>query len=171
MVKYIKYLLLCLIVIIFIISILVGFYLQPEKSNNQYVIVEGTFEIIVNNINANLLLTSGLMSFGIGTIIYLFINGGVLGTSINLALSREMDMSEIILSILPHAILEIPAMIISALIGLQIIEFIIIYFFSEYTFKNIILKFLKALIYRTIIVVILTILAGIIEWYITFNLL
>ncbi|REH88892.1 stage II sporulation protein M, partial [Staphylococcus felis] len=105
---------------------------------------------------------------GLGTVIYLIFNGAVLGSSIQTASKfQDMDISEIVLALLPHGIFEIPAMIISGLIGFQIIEYLLLFFSNN--ISVLIKDFLKQLLLRIIIVLILTTLAGVIEWYITFK--
>lgn len=167
--KFIYKISLLLVSVVFLIGIVIGLYFDSRSYNtNQFLNPKGLDYLILNNLKANLLIASGFLTFGLGTVIYLIFNGAVLGNSIQVALKfQNMEISEVILGLLPHGIFEIPAMLISGLIGFQTIEYLVL-FFSNNT-STLIKDFLKQLILRILVVLILTTLAGIIEWYITFK--
>ncbi|MCO6330798.1 stage II sporulation protein M [Staphylococcus epidermidis] len=153
-------------VFLFAISIIVGFNIKINSKQSSNINPNSALDIIINNLQANMNLASGFLTLGIGTIIFIFLNGSIIGSSI-----KESNLSniDIFFSLAPHGILEIPAMILSSMIGFQVIEFVFILFFSTNKTKKIMISFFKILFFRIILVILLTIFAGLIEWYITFK--
>ncbi|HHB0440292.1 stage II sporulation protein M [Staphylococcus aureus] len=166
--KKIKYSIFLIVIVYFACSIILGLTLNVTQIKGSNLIQpQSAVEIILNNLKANLFLSSGLISLGLGTFIYLFLNGGIIGVSVSQAMDRGVEFNEVILYLLPHGILEIPAMIISSLIGLQFVEYLLTYTFSDVNLRLLFKHFIKVLLTRIFLVIIFTVLAGIIEWFIT----
>ena len=89
-------------------------YFSPIKSTTQLQVFIKIF--LHNYISTLLTLLIGLF-FGIGPIIFLFINGFVLGNLIAFA-STKVSIFKIGLAIVPHGIFEVPAVIIATSYGL-----------------------------------------------------
>jgi stage II sporulation protein M len=89
-------------------------YFSPLQSNTQ---LQVFIKIFLNNYISTLLTLLIGLFFGIGPIIFLFINGFFLGNLIAFA-STKVSMYKIGLAIVPHGIFEVPAVIIAASYGL-----------------------------------------------------
>ena len=89
-------------------------YFSPLKSSTQFQIF---IKIFLNNYISTLLTLLIGLFFGIGPIIFLFINGFFLGNLIAFA-STKVSIYKIGLAIVPHGIFEIPAVIIATSYGL-----------------------------------------------------
>jgi len=109
---------LVLMSLLFVTSLVLGgalaSNLQPEK--NMETVNLSFAEIFINNVQILLLHIAGIVSFGVFNIIQLFLNGFYAGEILWNALSF-MSTGEIFLRIVPHGILEIPALILSGSIG------------------------------------------------------
>ncbi|PHA07908.1 stage II sporulation protein M [Bacillus toyonensis] len=116
----------------------------------------GVISIFMNNIKIDILVISGIFLLCLPTILLLFMNGFWIGATIKASLSSGLSIKYIILSILPHGILEIPILILAAYIGMQGIYF--------YQSKN---KDYKKIVRIIILTIVLGFIASMIEVYIT----
>ena len=82
-------------------------------------------DYIKNNVYASLLLLTGLFTLGLTTAFFMFINGVIISDSIYVALKNNKDILHIIMSVLPHGIFEIPAIIICGALGFKSLVFCI----------------------------------------------
>ncbi len=118
---------------IFTLSILAGHYFAIEEKDlankildqffSQFNLEVSTLElflfIFINNaLKAFIAIITGLF-FGIFPILFLYINGFLIGMLITLKLS-EIGFYKILALILPHGIIEIPAVILSASYGIEL---------------------------------------------------
>ena len=89
-------------------------YFSPLQSSTQ---LQVFLKIFLNNYISTLLsLLIGLL-FGIGPVLFLFINGFVMGNLVAFALTK-VSAAKILLAIAPHGIFEVPAVIIASSYGL-----------------------------------------------------
>lgn len=94
----------------------------------------GVFSVFKTNIYICILLIIGLFTFSFITILLLAFNGFFVGFSIISSLIYNgSSLSEICMSIIPHGIFEIPAIIISGFIGLKGLKF---YFVKDKEWKK-----------------------------------
>ena len=75
------------------------------------------FIFLSNSIKGFFVIVSGAM-FGISSLMFIFFNGQLIGFVLGLAQTDGIGTARIIISIAPHGILEIPAIILSASYGL-----------------------------------------------------
>ncbi|WP_169801135.1 stage II sporulation protein M [Halalkalibacter krulwichiae] len=112
----------CLFVVTFSIGFLTGDYLQLIGSQDQLEKPDPgmglTFDLFVNNLFVCLILMSGIFLFSIPTFFLLMLNGFFLGTGVKSLLLIGLDIQEVLLKLLPHAIFEVVGFLISASIGL-----------------------------------------------------
>ncbi|MEK5239895.1 stage II sporulation protein M [Paenibacillus sp. FSL L8-0470] len=114
--------------------------------------------------------------FGILPAIFLLINGAVIGYLIHLSVLQEQDLYTLIVKgLLPHGIIEIPAIIIACAFGLQFGGKIFAGIFGTAANKekgsNAWPVFMKQTLTASVWIVILLLIAAIIESTITFSLL
>ncbi len=86
------------------------------------IISESVYATIINVIIRNLWASSIITVLGITVFlsgILLFFNGFILGVVIRLAYSNGLNLLNIILGIIPHGLFEIPALLISASVGMR----------------------------------------------------
>lgn len=74
--------------------------------------------LVVNNVIAVTVMLLGAVSVGTVTVFSLLLNGFLVGLVVQFAL-RETSLLEVFLLIAPHGVVEIPAMLIVAAIGLR----------------------------------------------------
>ena len=77
------------------------------------------FQIFINNVQICALIFLGGATFGLLTVFLLMTNGVVIGVLIEVLL-RDMPKTTLALGLLPHGIFEIPAVLVSAALGLII---------------------------------------------------
>ena len=77
------------------------------------------FQIFINNAQICALMFLGGATFGLLTMFFLVTNGIVIGALISVLL-RDMSFNTLILGLLPHGIFEIPAVLISAALGMMV---------------------------------------------------
>jgi len=138
--KYIKYLysLKQFIIIsscLFVFSVIYGYFsakISPEDAKTALLEFEKMFEPIIesgllmqfvfiffNNIFALFLSIISGVFFGIFPLLSVFSNGAIIGIFAFLW-SQEFAMTEFLMGIIPHGIIEIPLLIIGSAIGLKI---------------------------------------------------
>ncbi|MED0744374.1 stage II sporulation protein M, partial [Aeribacillus composti] len=78
-----------------------------------------------------------------------------------------LSISSIFVKLIPHGIFEIPAILISGIIGLKGVSIIIEFFRTSLSTKQLIKQTLFEIALLTSIILIFLTLAAIIEWYIT----
>jgi len=110
----------------------------------------------LHNIESVAMGISGVIFFGVPTIIFLCSNGMIFGAALGEALVRGATMTQLIRSFAPNGIFEIPAMILAGEIGL--------YGLSIYQHPRI--KFI-AIVARILIVLILLVLAAFAESFLS----
>ena len=76
-----------------------------------------SFQIFINNVQICALIFLGGATFGLLTLLLLMTNGIAIGVLIEVLL-REMSLSALIFGLLPHGIFEIPAVLVSAALGM-----------------------------------------------------
>lgn len=160
------------VIIILIIGVILGFFFIPvTKTEESFIKIHSFSEIIQNNLKVNFSMASGVLTFGVSTLLLLLFNGVLIGASVQSALTENrMDYIDIIFSLAPHGIFEIPSLILSAMVGFQLIEFIILMYIGNENYKCLFKSFIKQFIIRLSLMIILTVIAGLVEWYITFQL-
>ena len=77
-----------------------------------------TVSIAVNNLTAVFVMLLGAVSIGIVTVLGLVLNGLLIGVVVGLA-GQELSTTVILALLVPHGIIEIPALLIVAAIGLR----------------------------------------------------
>ncbi|PSQ43910.1 hypothetical protein BRD17_05285 [Halobacteriales archaeon SW_7_68_16] len=80
----------------------------------------GLANIFVNNTVVFSLILLGGATFGISGIFFLFTTSAALGAGIRTAVLAGFDAPTIVLLVVPHAILELPAFFIAAAIGFDV---------------------------------------------------
>ncbi|WP_425595537.1 stage II sporulation protein M [Priestia flexa] len=107
------------------------------------------------------------VQFSVDIPILLISNGVFIGLTVSEKLSSGMSILEIIIKILPHGIFEIPAIIASGVIGLKSMKLLIRVLSSQKKFSEEFVIMVKDIFVLLIVVIFLTIIASIIEIYIT----
>ncbi|MEK5323012.1 stage II sporulation protein M [Aeribacillus sp. FSL M8-0254] len=161
--------------ILFVISLLLffggmagGYLFRIDAVRGDLNYIQADVEdLLFNNIKASLVIASGLLSLGIPTVIFLITNGLIVGSSIQQQLELGLSISSIFVKLIPHGIFEIPAILISGIIGLKGVSIIIEYFRTSLSAKQLIKQTLFEIALLTSIILIFLTLAAIIEWYIT----
>lgn len=146
------------------IGVLFGNMVNVNPSDYYKPVSPNWYELAVNNIGAALLIAISGILFTIPTIILLFLNGLILGFTIVLSLPIH-SVTTIIAALLPHGILEIPALILAGAIGLK--PFFLYAYHIKFQAK---IKWKKELLESAAmlsIVIILLLAASLIEAYIT----
>lgn len=77
-----------------------------------------TLGLAVNNLTAMVVLLFGAVSVGLVTVFGLVLNGLVIGAVVGIAV-QQVDPLVVAMLIVPHGILEIPALLIAAAIGFR----------------------------------------------------
>ena len=153
-----------------ILGVIFGFFshvkIKGDDSEAVY-IPDDVIELFMNNISALGLIALGFFTFGLLTILLLLYNGTFIGLSIAESLSNGTGMGEILIKIIPHGLFEIPAIMISGVVGLKSLELLINMLVSKSPLKELIIRLIKEVIFLTIIIVILIFIASFVEIYIT----
>lgn len=163
---------------IYIIGFLISVLLSTSLTNSSEGITQAphlliksnmsTTDYIENNGRVVLYILSGAVTFGITSVINLFINGLVLGAALTTAMNND-SLFKVLLLIAPHGIFEIPAFWISGATALKVCHETIEYFLKEK--KNIVNKqTIHDFIYLSIIAFLLIIFASFVEANITYKL-
>jgi stage II sporulation protein M len=77
-----------------------------------------TVDLAVNNLVAMLVLSLGAVSLGLVTLLGLVLNGLLIGAVVGIAV-QQVDPLVVALLILPHGVLEIPALLVASAVGLR----------------------------------------------------
>ena len=77
-----------------------------------------TVDLAVNNLVAMLALLLGAVSLGLVTILGLVLNGLLIGAVVGIAV-QQVDPLVVALLIVPHGLLEIPALLVASAVGLR----------------------------------------------------
>ncbi|MGE1027521.1 stage II sporulation protein M [Bacillus sp. GMs2/2] len=144
-------------------GVLIGFANNSKMSINPQNL--GAVTIIFHNLGVIGIMFLGILSFGVVTLITILFNGSMLGTVVG-SFWGTSDFLNIILTLIPYGILEIPAFIIAA-IG----DLCIIYSMKKIIWnkdKKIAFYSLKKGLKLNVIGVIMVVIAGIIEAKIPF---
>jgi len=77
-----------------------------------------TVDLAVNNLVAMLALLLGAVSVGLVTILGLVLNGLLIGAVVGIAV-QQVDVLVVAMLIVPHGLLEIPALLVASAVGLR----------------------------------------------------
>ncbi|MED3469789.1 stage II sporulation protein M [Bacillus thuringiensis] len=147
--------------LIYILGAVIGAYsatkmninLTPNPQKLEY------GSVIMHNLGVVGILAAGIVTLGIGTLGIIFINGSSLGITLG-AFHDKHYFSDIVMALIPHGILEIPAFIIAGAGDLYVVSSIILLIMKKKEKAK--SNFKRGLILNCIAVV-LVILAGIVE--------
>jgi uncharacterized membrane protein SpoIIM required for sporulation len=94
---------------------------EESRRNDRFKNVKATFSasLMQNNIHVSILLVALGMTWGLGTILMLFYNGVILG-AVGLDYIRARQTAFLLGWLLPHGVIEIPAVLIAGQAGLLI---------------------------------------------------
>ncbi|WP_186433765.1 stage II sporulation protein M [Staphylococcus chromogenes] len=119
----------CISFLVFSISLIFGVLLsQPSSKTVDYDL--NFLDIFMKNLLVCVILIIGFFSLGIISLILLSINSGIFG-AIFRQYYDDTSFNQFILSILPHGIFEVPALLISAAIGMSSWLYIFQYIFNQ----------------------------------------
>ncbi|ADC70051.1 protein of unknown function DUF95 transmembrane [Methanocaldococcus sp. FS406-22] len=159
-------------VFLFSISFIIGFFTKIPTSNNFpkidiNIIFPHTFlGILTNNLKVILINLSGSVLFGFTTFVNMLYNGFVIGLEVKGLFFIGADLKYILITILPHGIFEIPAILISAVAGFKIPYEIVLYLLDKKE-KPIANEDIREFLKLAIMSIILIVIAAFIEVYIT----
>ncbi|CAB49468.1 stage II sporulation protein M [Pyrococcus abyssi] len=125
-----------LLLVTFIVGTLIGWGIakvNPELAKNTYMILRrilGGGElpqgfklfmlIFLNNTRVAVLVAFGALLFGIIPFLVLLLNGMIVGLVVgHVMISEEVPFSKVLLSILPHGVVEIPAFAVAGVGGIN----------------------------------------------------
>lgn len=137
---------------------------DPVNKSGSLNTTSSLIHLIDNNLLVCGLIISGFFTFGLTTILYLFTNGLILGESIMNNL--DFGVLKIVLLILPHGIFEIPALIVSGVIGFKGIA-LIPQLFHKKNISNFIKDYFTNILLLLIVVMLFVMISGLIETYLT----
>jgi len=158
--------------IIFSISFILGYYTKiPTFNNNIKVDITSIFPntfsgILSNNLKVILTNLSGCVLFGLPTLINILYNGFMIGFEVKGLFFIGADLKYIVLTMLPHGIFEIPAMLISAMAGFKI-PYEVIQYLRDRKEKPLTEEDIKEFLKLAVISIILITIAAFVEVYIT----
>ena len=95
--------------------------------------------VIMHNLGVVGILAAGIVTLGIGTLGIIFINGSSLGITLG-AFHDKHYFSDIVMALIPHGILEIPAFIIAGAGDLYVVSSIILLIMKKKKRLNLTLK-------------------------------
>jgi len=149
----------------FIVCIIIGYNMRlPVDSLDTLASNINPISVFSNNFRASLLLIiGGLISFGVITITYLILNGITIGNVIYID-SAHNGLLHTFFLIVPHGIFEIPAIIISSLVGVQVAIIVIDALRKETKSSKV---YIRRIIMLFIISTMLLFIGSIVESYIT----
>ncbi|MDN5363988.1 MAG: stage sporulation protein [Eubacteriales bacterium] len=131
---------------VYTFSILVGYisgkyvlFVEPSFFNRYFLSQTNTkitwLAVITHNTLIILLIAiGGLLSFGIVSAAILFSNGFYVGLTIAFALTR-VSITYILKKLLPHGIIEIPALLIASSMGFRLLQVVLLYVFRRDSFE------------------------------------
>lgn len=144
-------------VFFFCTAIVLGFKIEMDFSN---VVFDKTIlDVFLNNLFICLVFIISGISLGIVSIILLSINGVYLGSALNYYMGQN-GIEKTLFKIIPHAIFEIPAIILSSSIGFLILTLLI---YKAHNKPVLIKQHITYIVKITILVIILLLIAAIIE--------
>jgi uncharacterized membrane protein SpoIIM required for sporulation len=159
-------------VLLFSISFIIGFFTKiPMPNNFPKIDINTIFPhtflgILTNNLKVILTNLSGSVLFGLSTFVNMLYNGFVIGLEVKGLFFIGADLKYILITMLPHGIFEIPAMIISAVAGFKI-PYEVIQYLRDKKEKPITEEDIKEFLKLAGISIILIIIAAFVEVYIT----
>ncbi|WP_245831062.1 stage II sporulation protein M [Sediminibacillus massiliensis] len=124
-------------------------------------------DLITNNLFAVGTIMLGYVTFGVLSIIFLLYNGLYIGLAIKEAYIEGVSIIEIVIKIIPHGIWEIPALILSGVLGFKSLQLLLHSIFLGQSMRNQITVHLKKVVSLIVIIVIFVFLAATVEIYIT----
>lgn len=132
--------------IIYTFSLLIGYisgkyvlFVEPYFFNQYSLFQTNTkitwLAVITHNTMIILVIAiGGLLSFGIVSAALLFLNGFYVGLTIAFALNR-VSITYILKKLLPHGIIEIPALLIASSMGFRLPQLVLLYVFRRDSFE------------------------------------
>ncbi|MFG6147744.1 stage II sporulation protein M [Halobacillus sp. B23F22_1] len=154
---------------LFAVTIALGSLLNPDSLSNQEFIEPASFwGLFENNLIVCLILASGLFFLGIPTLIYLAMNGLIVGLAIKQHVNNGMSNWEVFLKLAPHGVLEIPALLLAGVIGFKGLHILIELFVTSKKFIPLIKEHLVSIFCIGSKVIIFLFFAALIEWYVTY---
>ncbi|MEK4419181.1 stage II sporulation protein M [Bacillus sp. FSL K6-0268] len=160
-----KIILICSLLFFFIPLIWNVFFGITSITPGEQNISTNLLGLFFNNFIVSSIIMSGFVTFGFSTVLYLSINGMIVGYSITLQLEKGRSVFEILSLLIPHGLAEVPALILSGIIGLKSIDMIVKLTISKD--KNIIKRDFKDISILFVTIIILLIIGAIIETYFT----
>lgn len=157
--------------VVFVVAFFIGIYLNdvlfPYMSEDMTLNRIGFLPILKNNFLVCLLnIVLGIITFGIYGVISNIYNGVLLGITAGVA-TTKFGLRVALLRLIPHAIFEIPTIIISTAYGIMTVYLIIRLVKKEKVdFKKLINQYLLVFV----IMIILIILAAVVEGTVSMNL-
>lgn len=123
-----------------------------------------TDAIIQHNMLAQLLMLSGLITFGVATLAIIMVNGMLLGAAIAVYV-QQGKVFFFLLALLPHGIFEIGGLLISAYADLLLLECLVTYVRRSLREKhrNVLPVMLKRAIGINLLGIVALVIAGVIE--------
>ncbi|PAF23109.1 hypothetical protein CHH69_17365 [Terribacillus saccharophilus] len=147
--------------VVFTLILIFGY--RSNLNNIESADYEITFlTLVLHNSLLSLLNIVGLLTFGLLNIYTLFLNAFELGNILNYSVNTN-GLNQTLGAFIPHAIFELPSMIISLSLGFVPICFIILKSMDLISSKYSIKMFIKRLVIFTCIVLTLNILAAVVE--------
>lgn len=154
--------------LLFLIGVIAGSFMTPTLiEQNKLIEPNSLSHLFINNLLAILFIASGFFTLGIGTIVFVAINSLTIGLSIKESHYLGKSFFEIFFKIIPHGIFEVPALILSGVIGFKSIMFLIEYMGHSINFKSLLKKYIKEISTLFFIIIVLLFISALIEWYIT----
>lgn len=144
--------------ITFFVSVIFGYLIKFNFEKTEY--YPDFKEIFINNTLISIIFICGILSLGLVSVGLLAFNGAYFGAALQYEINNR-GILYTIRSILPHAIFEIPSMILSSSIGFLLLVFLIKKAHSreENSFKY----YIKYIGICSILIIIINVIAAVIE--------
>ncbi|WP_292460150.1 stage II sporulation protein M [Methanothermococcus sp.] len=159
-------------VLLFLVSFILGFSIKmPTFDNTLNIDINTIFPntflgILTNNLKVILTNLSGSIIFGLSTFVNTLYNGFMIGFEIKGLFFIGANLKFVLITMLPHGIFEIPAMLISAVAGFKI-PYEVIQYLRDKKEKPITEEDIKEFLKLALISIVLIIIAAFVEVYIT----
>jgi len=152
--------------LLYITSIIVSYVTLEWNATKGVFKVLSFIDILENNTQVILIILTGILTFGITSLLNIISNGFLLGGNIKIAIKSGASLYNILILLFPHGIFEIPAIIIAGAAGFKIPYEIIRYLAGK---KEQILtkEDIKEYLTLALISIILIVIAAFVEAYIT----
>lgn len=109
---------------IFLVAVVIGFLTYSGSSNPDSFTTDIAgkttfFGVLTNNAFVLVAILVGGVTFGLPAVFLLFTTGSVLGNAIALAVDLGFGPTQIMMLVLPHGIIEIPALVVAAGVSME----------------------------------------------------